>query len=335
MRTHHGTIIAASAIVLTLFGAATQGKVKPAAKDAASNAAVVLWRDPADIASRDLFYGPGGKGHAPQGTFTFVEEDMAGTNPKFHVVDANGVQWVVKLGPEVRPETAASRLVWAAGYFANEDYFMPVLHVEKVQRLRRARGLVSPSGDVQNVRLKRHSTDEKKIGTWSWAKDPFTETRQWYGLRVLMAVMNNWDLKDVNNVVYRTQSEPVEDRYLVSDLGASFGPTGLNWTLKGKPDAYCSSTWIKSVSAEYVDFNVPSGPAVNTYINFVELGRRLGLLWLGHHIPRQDARWMGDVLGRLSGQQIRDAFRAAGYSPSEVEDLSRTVLRRINELKAL
>ncbi len=27
----------------------------------------VLWRDPVDIASRNLFYGPGGKSHEPEG----------------------------------------------------------------------------------------------------------------------------------------------------------------------------------------------------------------------------------------------------------------------------
>jgi hypothetical protein len=142
-------------------------------------------------------------------------------------------------------------------------------------------------------------------------------------------------LKDVNNAVYETRSEPPEQRYVVSDLGASFGPTGLNWGQKGNPAAYCSSKWIKSATAEFVDFNVPSGPAAATFIDFPELGRRMGLTWLGHHIPRQDARWMGDLLARLSNQQVHDAFRAAGYSPTEVEDLSSTLERRIAELKNL
>ena len=154
------------------------------------------------------------------------------------------------MGPEARPETVASRLVWGAGYFANEDYFMPVLHVQKMQRLRRGRNLVSADGTVHNVRLKRHLKDEKKIGEWSWSKDPFTGTPEWYGLRVLMAVMNNWDLKDTNNSVYLTHGEPPEERYVVSDLGGSFGPTGLNWMQKGKPAAYCSSKWIKTVTPE-------------------------------------------------------------------------------------
>src|SRR5262245_24831720 len=31
----------------------------------------VLWCDPGDIATRNLFYGSGGKAHEPQGPFTF------------------------------------------------------------------------------------------------------------------------------------------------------------------------------------------------------------------------------------------------------------------------
>ena len=79
----------------------------------------MLWRDPADIASRNLFYGPGGKAHEPRGAFTFDKEDMSDTNhPKFDVVDEDGVKWRVKLGPEARPETVASRLVWGVWLLA-------------------------------------------------------------------------------------------------------------------------------------------------------------------------------------------------------------------------
>ena len=53
---------------------------------------------------------------------TFVDEDLKGSNPKFVVRDAAGVKWKIKLGTEARPETAATRLVWAVGYSADEDY---------------------------------------------------------------------------------------------------------------------------------------------------------------------------------------------------------------------
>ena len=329
-------LIASTLLIMSLLVAVTPAKVnKSGPKNEVGKGTPVLWRAPSDIASRDLFYGPGGKAHEPKGTFTFDKEDMDGSSPKFDVVDQDGVRWRVKIGPEARPETVASRLVWGVGYFANEDYFVPVLHVQKMKHLRRGNNLVSKDGTVRDARMKRHLPDAKKIGNWSWSKGPFNGTQEWYGLRVLMAVMNNWDLKDVNNAIYLTSGEPAEERYLVSDLGASFGSTGLNWTLKGKPAAYCDSKLIKSVSDEFVDFNTPSAPAVNFYLNFPEMARRISLLWLGKHIPRTDARWMGTQLARLSPSQIRDAFRASGYSPEEVERLSRVLEQRIAELQKL
>jgi hypothetical protein len=44
---------------------------------------------------------------------------------------------------------------------------------------------------------------------------------------------------------------------------------------------------------------------------------------------------MGDLLARLSPQQIRDAFRAGGYPAAEVEELSTVFERRISELEKL
>jgi hypothetical protein len=44
---------------------------------------------------------------------------------------------------------------------------------------------------------------------------------------------------------------------------------------------------------------------------------------------------MGQLLGQLSPEQIRDAFRAAGYSPQEVEGFTRVVEERIGQLEKL
>ena len=59
--------------------------------------------------------------------------------------------------------------------------------------------------------------DEKKIGIWQWDKVGFAGSREWNGLRVHMALIDNWDLKDVNNSVYRKASQSI---CMVSDLGA-------------------------------------------------------------------------------------------------------------------
>ena len=69
-----------------------------ASKAAARGTARLLWREPTDIQSRNLLLGSGGTEHQPEGPFTFVKEDLGGTNPKFVVRDKNGAQWKVKLG---------------------------------------------------------------------------------------------------------------------------------------------------------------------------------------------------------------------------------------------
>src|SRR5690242_4422202 len=57
----------------------------------------ILWQEPANLEARNLFYGPGGEEHQPTGDpYTFVEEDLDGTNPKFVVRDDAGTKWKIK-----------------------------------------------------------------------------------------------------------------------------------------------------------------------------------------------------------------------------------------------
>ena len=73
----------------------------------AQAATTVIWTDPGDIRSKDLFWGLGGNQDLPKPPFEFLEEDHHGTNPKFDVRDSEGKKWHVKLGAEARPEVAA------------------------------------------------------------------------------------------------------------------------------------------------------------------------------------------------------------------------------------
>jgi len=289
----------------------------------------VLWRDPVDITSRDLFFGPGGRQHQPHGPYTFVKEDLDGTNPKFVLRDRDGVKWKVKMGVEARPETVATRLVWAIGYCANEDYFLSSVRAEGMpDHLQRGQKLVAPDGSVHNVRLKRE--DEKKLGDWQWRSDPFAGTREWNGLRVMMAVLNNWDLKDDNNAIY--QAGDSERIYMVSDLGASLGTPAAAWPLiraKGNLDSYRHSSFIRHTTATTVDFSTPGRPEFVWLVHPHDYATHLQMRWIGKNIPRADARWIGQLLARLSHRQIEDAFRAAGYSPADVQAFSAVVERRI------
>jgi hypothetical protein len=324
----------------SVYAASIKESKKPTSKEEVT-APAVLWRNPTDITSRNLFYGPGGKEHEPHTHFTFIKEDLDGTNPKYVLRDEDGVKWKAKLGEEARPETVASRLVWAAGYFANEDYFVPEMRVEGVPaHLHRGRKLIAMDGTMHNVRLKRYLKGEEKIDEWKWQDDPFVNTREYNGLRVLMALINNWDLKDENNAVYlekHSANGGPERVYMVSDLGASFGTTGANRpkVAKGNLKSYSHSKFIEHARPETMDFKTPSRPALIALVKPHQFFMRLHLRWIGKNIPRTDARWIGQILGRLSDKQIRDAFRAADYSDEEIDGFTRVVEHRIAELNAL
>lgn len=298
-----------------------------------------LWSDPVDIASRDLYYGSGGEAGRPQGVVTFVKEDMEGTSPKFDVVDAEGTRWKVKLGVEAAPETVASRLLWAVGYTTDQEYFVADLQVEGLPaHLRRGQKYVGRDGHVRNARLKRAPEDMKKSGQWKWKENPFQGTREFDGLRVMMAVLNNWDLKDVNTAIYQDKSDPSQQTYIVSDLGASFGTTGRAFRQeksKGNLRSYEASQFITRVDDEYVDFATPGPPSPILFFELPEFVSREQMRWIGHRVSRTHARWMGDLLARLSPEQIRDAFRAGGYSPQQAEAFARIVEGRIAQLEQL
>src|SRR6476660_4598530 len=132
-------------VALFLLGAALtlSGPNASAETPAEGNQEAILWREPGDIAARSLLYGPGGAEHQPRGNMVFVDEDHLGTNPKFHVRDAEGTQWTVQMGVEARPETAAAHLLWAAGYYTDEDYFVPSVIVEGLpSHLQRGQNLI-------------------------------------------------------------------------------------------------------------------------------------------------------------------------------------------------
>ena len=61
----------------------------------------------------------------------------------------------------------------------------------------------------------------------------------------------------------------------------------------------------------------------------------MNMEWIGRHIPKADAKWAGQLLAKLSHEQIRDAFRAAQYPPEEVEAYASAVELRIAELNQL
>ena len=296
--------------------------------------AVVVWRDNANLAALNVLEGPGGLSQAPGTAFEFIKASEGGTAPKFVVKDENGVHWKVKLGPEAKPETAASRLMWAAGYISDDDYYRPEIRVAGMKKVLHGAPYISEGGLVRGARLERIA-EEKASLNWSWQKVPEGQTREFNGLRVMMALLNNWDLKTENNSIH--DHHDAGQFYIVSDLGATFGRTGNSFTRsKSVLQDYAQAKFIHHVKGDEVDFVLHSRPFFLTLIFRPDYYiRRTRIQGIVKHIPLADARWLGEQLGRLSVRQIGDCFRSAGYSASEVEGYSRALTRRIDGLRKL
>lgn len=295
----------------------------------------VIWHPTIDVNQLNLFYGAGGQEDAPSpdAKYKFKKEDMNGTSPKFDVEDDKGIKWRVKLGQEPRAETAATRLLFAAGYFVDEDYYIDELHVEGLPTLKRGQLFVTADGIVHGARLERKMKEIKKLGTWDWFKNPFVGTKEFNGLRIMMSLVNNWDLKTINNSIYEVNDEA---EYAVSDVGATFGKTGdpLHRSKSVLKD-YEDSKFIDKVSGDFVDFVMHSRPPLLAAINIPNYEKRTHMQDVTKHIPRADAKWLGERLSQLTEQQIRDCFRAGGYTQEEIDGYSAVIQNRIAALNAL
>jgi hypothetical protein len=271
----------------------------------------VLWRQPADISSRDLYLGPGGARMRPDvRRITFIKEEKGGYSKKYRVRDASGREWVAKIGKEAQSETSAIRLLWGVGYLTEVNYLVP-------------RVTIPGKGTFTNVRFEARPEEWDRVGEWKWKQNPFVGAPEYQGLKIMMALINNWDLKDSNNVIVQTRGDR-ELWYVISDLGATFGhasTTPLFWRLtrsRNNPEKFAKSKFVEKVKGDRVVLHFG--------------GKNSGLM---KNITVRDAQWISRLLAQLSDQQIRDAFRAANYRQDQINVLARTVRARTNQLLAV
>lgn len=329
-------LMVALLLLPALFGPAIGDDKKSSEKYPAT-----IWQDPGDIASRDLFYGPGSRERAPVPPFRFIKEDKDGESPKFKVKDARGVEWQVKLGVEAQTETVATRLVWAVGYFAEEAYYFRRARINGLKKLSRGNEFVIGTNVVAGARFEPRREGVERADTWDWSKNPFAGTRMLDGLKVLMILLNNYDARSANNLVMLVRNgERVEARYLVSDLGATFGKAdGLGGNRsKNNLEDYLSTRFVLGVKEGAVEFDYdtrPTGLGVVSILRpdyyFGEVKKEKDM----RGIPVEHARWIGELLSRLTDDQLRAAFRAALYDSRTAEGYVAALRQRINQLGRL
>src|SRR5215218_4748417 len=261
---------------------------------------VFLWEQ-VDVASRDLYSGPGAELRPELKGVKYLGRQSGGNNIKHRIKDGNGVEWVVKAADESQPEIVATRLLWAIGYKTEIDHLAEKFNIEKI-------------GSYRNVRLEARPDNIKRLDRWSWTNNPFLKTREFDGLKVMMALINNWDIKDENTVVLKDGDKHF---YVVSDHGSSFGKLADRSDSRSgrsvnKPEHYANSPFIKGVNNGFIEFHY-HGAAED----------------LISRIPVENARWLADMLVQLSDKQIEDAFRAANYKPKEIQMYAAAVKARI------
>ncbi|MDQ4121595.1 MAG: hypothetical protein M3209_09130 [Acidobacteriota bacterium] len=278
----------------------------------------VIW-ERVNIREQDLFWGPGGTRMRPNlSRITLIKEEKGGASKKYRIEDGSGREWIAKIDPESQAETAAVRLLYALGYKTEINYLVP-------------RITIPGKGTFSNVRLEARPENVDREERWKWNENPFVGTNELQGLKIMMAFLNNWDLKNPgNNITLLTDGRRGKElHYVVSDLGATFGKTGnskifgplsfIFWRFtrsKNNPGDYSRSKFIDEVEED-------------GYLDLAYGGRNTNLL---EDISVSHGRWLANLLNQLSNKQIEDAFRAANYTPAEIRVLSQAVKNRIREL---
>lgn len=265
------------------------------------------------IAQRDLFYGPGGRELVPRAdaAFRFLEKDTSGMSTNFEVVDAQGRHYDAKFGHEVRAEVAASRILWAIGFYQAPLYYVPAWKIEG--------GL--EAGPQPEARFRFEDPDWKKDGEWAWQASPFAGTRELNGLLVTQILINNWDLKTSNNKVYRRSQATPHRIFVVKDLGQAFGHT-VHFFVGNTddPPAFANEGFINKVDGQHVSFEFD--PVL------LNLGVERG-------VEVDDVLWACRRLAQLRDEQWHDAFRAAGFAEPERVTLVDAMKRKVQEGLAL
>ncbi|CAN5772370.1 hypothetical protein BH20ACI4_BH20ACI4_19680 [soil metagenome] len=300
--------------ILFIFSAVVTAQKKKDKKPVINEKTAVMW-EKVDISKRDLFYGPGGKNMMPNlSKITFIEEEKDGHNKKYRIKDGSGKTWVAKLGREAKPETAAVRLVWALGYKSEINYLVPKI-------------TIPGKGTFENVRLEARPDNIDRLDEWQWEDNPFFQSNELQGLKIMMVFLKNWDILDLQNKVLEVKTKKGREyHYIVSDLGGTLGRLGNNnipifyrlGRSTGHPEHYVKSKLVREVEDGFVELSYK--------------GKNRGLF---EDITVENAKWLYGLLSQLSDKQISDAFRAAKYSPGEVKLYTLGVRDKIAELSDL
>jgi hypothetical protein len=279
-----------------------------------TSALAAWWQPPTDLPTRDLFWGPWGREHAPDpnAEYTFLRPKVGGFNPGVVVRDPRGREWHVKQasehhGAEGPSEVVLSRVLSAIGYHQPPVYYLPSFHMLDAK----GRMRVEPGG-----RFRVHDASLTDRGEWTWQKSPFIDHPSFNGLLAILMLFNQSELKNSNNTLYSVKGDPsASEWYVVRDLGNALGRTGKIAPQRNNLELFAESNFIAGVHHGFVDFDYHG--------RYGEMVR--------DRITPADVAWGCNLLARLTDRQWNDAFRAGGYPPDEAARFIAILRSRIAE----
>jgi hypothetical protein len=298
----------AAGILVAATAAAVLTASQPANPKVGRATLAELWRDPGNIAAKNLRWGRGGQAlsPSPEVEYQFTGTDTTGYSPGYDVVDPKGRKWDVKTGDEGQPEVMASRLLWAVGYHQPIVYFVPEWKMKD-----------GPVSRPVSGRF-RLSSDHDAAGEWSWTDNPFLGTRQLKGLVVANLIINNWDLKPSQNRLYTEVGRNPGRWFVVQDIGASFGKTAWPTGNRNNIADFESQRLVLGVEGGRVQFDYHA--------------RHKELL---ENITPADVVWICRMFSRITDAQWADLFRGAAVPEEVGVRYTRKIKSKIQEGLAL
>ena len=307
-----------------------------ALREAALSSARV-WQPPSTpIAQANLRVNPAGPGHIADSaeiTCRFMMREVSGTTPKFYCELPNGEALKIKYGkwnPELHAEVAATRLLTALGFGADQMFIVSKVHCAgcpmfPFQALRcfarvGAHSACFPGG-ISYARVIDFDwavLERKLPGTviesfdgqgWAWFElESIDSSRggstraQLDAFRLMAVFLAHWDNKSPNQRLICPAGFDNPDGgcrqplAIIQDLGATFGPLKIdlnNWK-RGR-------IWKDGATCTVSMESLPWGGGTFPERRISEAGRRMLL----------------ELLGQLSDQQVRDLFEGSRVTAHE------------------
>src|SRR5262249_9387966 len=172
--------------------------------------------------------------------------------------------------------------------------------------------------------------DFVKNSAWSIAENSFRGTHELAGLKVLLMLLSNWDVKDErdlaegpNTAIFRvTEGGTTTQFYSFFDWGSTLGQWG---GLMRRDRSDCSGfaldtpKFVKGVHAGIIEWGF--------------VGKRGEDVTSG--ITVEDVRWLLRYLHRITPEQIQAGLRASGATDRQTACWADSIQARIRQLEAV